>query len=288
MQQLRCEEGGDPRPVFAQLARLRSEYATASSVLSNEQYKVFIFGILPMSFRPTIRTVQASVQAAGTVLTLTALINAITEILCDEAALNSGDLSSPMAMAVCGGSIKCYNCNKKGHTKAECWSKGGGCEGQGPWRRKRGKGKGKDSRDRSESSRNSSNHLMSEHVRSAVAPNVPSASNESLSAYTFWDEAAYTVATDFSKLPMPLDCNVRLIDSAASHHFNLCPTNFTSFREIDPIPIQSADGRVFYATDEGDIQIVLSNGTKVPEVLTLQNVLYAPRCPFRLSPSDAL
>jgi hypothetical protein len=35
---------------------------------------------------------------------------------------------------------ECYNCNKKGHIKPECWAKGGGKEGQGPKERK-GSGK---------------------------------------------------------------------------------------------------------------------------------------------------
>ena len=37
--------------------------------------------------------------------------------------------------------IACYNCGKTGHKKHECYSKGGGKEGQAPWQRKR---KGKD------------------------------------------------------------------------------------------------------------------------------------------------
>jgi hypothetical protein len=27
--------------------------------------------------------------------------------------------------------VKCWNCHKKGHTKAECWAPGGGAEGKG-------------------------------------------------------------------------------------------------------------------------------------------------------------
>src|SRR5580765_7497394 len=34
---------------------------------------------------------------------------------------------------------ECYNCHKKGHLAADCWSKGGGKEGQGPKGRKKGK-----------------------------------------------------------------------------------------------------------------------------------------------------
>lgn len=37
--------------------------------------------------------------------------------------------------------LTCYNCNKQGHTKAKCWSKGGGKEGQGPKTKKAKDGK---------------------------------------------------------------------------------------------------------------------------------------------------
>ena len=36
---------------------------------------------------------------------------------------------------------ECYNCKKKGHVAKDCWSKGGGKEGQGPGSKKKGKGR---------------------------------------------------------------------------------------------------------------------------------------------------
>ncbi|EJF55539.1 hypothetical protein DICSQDRAFT_73598, partial [Dichomitus squalens LYAD-421 SS1] len=69
---------------------------------------------------------------------------------------------------------------------------------------------------------------------------------------------AYIVATDFSKVSaqrLPLDRYTRLIDSAASRHFDPCRENFIAFRKIEPIPIQSADGRIFHATGEGDVRV---------------------------------
>jgi len=35
----------------------------------------------------------------------------------------------------------CENCNKLGHTRSECWSKGGGKEGQDPKQKKKNKTK---------------------------------------------------------------------------------------------------------------------------------------------------
>ena len=35
--------------------------------------------------------------------------------------------------------VTCKNCNRPGHSKDDCWSKGGGKEGQGPRQKKKGK-----------------------------------------------------------------------------------------------------------------------------------------------------
>ncbi|KAI0370319.1 hypothetical protein BV20DRAFT_909634, partial [Pilatotrama ljubarskyi] len=64
------------------------------------------------------------------------------------------------------------------------------------------------------------------------------------------------VSTDFSRVSanaLPRSRYTRLIDSGTSRHFDPCRDNFLTFREIVPIPINSADGRVFHATGEGDV-----------------------------------
>jgi hypothetical protein len=42
--------------------------------------------------------------------------------------------------------ITCDNCGQDGHTKPDCYSKGGGKEGQGPWQKKSKQGEKKPTR----------------------------------------------------------------------------------------------------------------------------------------------
>jgi hypothetical protein len=56
---------------------------------------------------------------------------------------------------------ECYNCHKKGHMVKDCWSKGGGKEGQGPKSRQRGKG-GPGNRNRTNQATNDINGSLSD------------------------------------------------------------------------------------------------------------------------------
>ncbi|KAI0743689.1 hypothetical protein C8Q80DRAFT_1074558, partial [Daedaleopsis nitida] len=79
-----------------------------------------------------------------------------------------------------------------------------------------------------------------------------------LRADTFWDESAYFVSTDFAKVSsndIPFSRYSCLIDSQASIHFEPHRDNFTSFCTITLVPIDSAEGRKFYATGTGTIRI---------------------------------
>ncbi|KAL7278122.1 hypothetical protein ACG7TL_008093 [Trametes sanguinea] len=285
MQRLKCDEGADPRPVLAQLAKLRSEYATASGMLSDEQYRVLILALLPTSYRPAIRAILASARAAGMTLTSTAILTAINNIACDEHALD-GEQSGTNVSALAVRSIKCFNCNKEGHTKAECWSKGSGKEGQGPKRRgkkKKGGDKGKGKEETKDSTTSGESAKAAAAV--AVAPVVDETVPQTLTSATFWEESACLVSMDFAKVStsaVPLTRYSRLIDSGASRHFDPNRDNFTTFRPISPIPINSADGRVFYATGEGDVRVAIRHSRHNIN-FTLRNVLYAPSMPVALT-----
>ncbi|OJT06657.1 Retrovirus-related Pol polyprotein from transposon TNT 1-94 [Trametes pubescens] len=242
IQRLKCNEGADPQPVLAQLAKLRSEYVTAGGTLSDEQYKVHILALLPLSYRPAVRAILTSAQATGMSITMTALLTAINDIARDEHALE-GEQSR------------------------------GGKEGQGPkrrtWKKKSDeKGKGKEERRENESAK-------------AAAMSV----SATLADATFWDGSACLVATDFAKVsasPLKPTPHTHLVDSDASRHFDPHRRNFTILRPITPIPINSADGRVFYATGEGDVRITVHHGRHNINFM-LRNILYAPEMPIALT-----
>ncbi|KLO03798.1 hypothetical protein SCHPADRAFT_815715, partial [Schizopora paradoxa] len=48
-----------------------------------------------------------------------------------------------------------------------------------------------------------------------------------------------------------------------------------------PVPVQAADGRIFYATGRGDVAISLPNGSSTTDV-TLKDTLYAKKMPATL------
>lgn len=143
MHALRCAEDSDPRPTLNQLEKLRSEYAMAGGQLSDTEYKAIILSCLPMSYRGVVRTIITSARisslsqtsATPSVMPTTPssgikpaeLIRQINAIACDEFALNDSRSTGDAALVV-SSTAKCANCNKPGHSKLDCWSKGGGKE----------------------------------------------------------------------------------------------------------------------------------------------------------------
>ncbi len=289
MHMLKCDDGADPCTFLTQLAKLRVEYTNAGGVLSDNQYRVLIICLLPDSCRPSVRAVMLSAQTAGCTLTSTILLNAINELARNEHALDQ-DTSSASALAA-GANVRCYNCKKLGHVIAECRQKGGGKEDQGKdgkgkrcrLRKKKGE-KEKESSSSGASANTAQTPVQTASMASVVVHNV--ARESCVEDYTFWntDSACY-ISTDFVKLSsdsIPRSRYVRLVDSGASQHFEPHCDNFISFRQITPIPINSADGRVFYATGKGDVCIVLGRGKDIQDEFVLHDVLYAPSMPISL------
>lgn len=150
--------------------------------------------------------------------------------------------------------VSCENCERPGHTKADCYSKGGGKEGQGPRQKKAAKAK---------------------EVETAVVAADDNDENK-LFAFTCTSDHA-TIADD---LDIPKSKLGTCMDSGASRDF--CPdrTKFLNYRTIRR-KITMASGSTLDAVGMGDLQIELPNGNKKTKV-TFKNAIHAPDMAFTL------
>lgn len=65
----------------------------------------------------------------------------------------------------------------------------------------------------------------------------------------------------------------RILDSGTTSHFDPNKANFTNFPTIEPQAIDTADSRVFYATDKGDVRIKVPSRTGQINIM-LKDTLY--------------
>ncbi|THH15160.1 hypothetical protein EUX98_g9509 [Antrodiella citrinella] len=258
MQSLKADK--DPRPTLHQLKRLKSEYATAGGTLNDNQYIANIVRSLPNSYRDTIRTLLLNTRLRFTPLTSDELIFHIEAIARDEEALDGKSHTAESALAASSSNrskVTCFNCEKPGHMKKDCWAKGGGKEGQGPKRKWKGNGNGGET----------------------TSANVAAAGGTASEG-----AHAFHVATDFRKVvdsDLVSKGYMRLLDSGASRHFDPDRKNFTTYREIPKKPVNSAEGGVFHAIGEGDVPVSVRSGNKTISFV-LRNVLHAPTMPLSL------
>jgi hypothetical protein len=152
------------------------------------------------------------------------------------------------------GSVTCENCAKSGHTKPDCYSKGGGKEGQ-----------------RLRQKKNKKKEKKSESV--AVAK------SEEDELFTFTCTLDYVTLTEVLKLPK--DKFGACMDSSVSDHY--CPdhTQFQNYRTLDNCDITTVDGRTLKAVGIGGVCIGLPNEFKQTPVL-LKDTVYASDMAFTL------
>ena len=126
------------------------------SEMSDNRFNTLIMTSLPQSYRPTLQTITAAKKASNITRNTPKHMKPkdLAEFLIEEAqhrvinAEQSKNSDHALVANVRKGTgksrqkkgsdnekqddeIVCYNCNKPGHKKADCWSKGGGKEGQG-------------------------------------------------------------------------------------------------------------------------------------------------------------
>jgi hypothetical protein len=140
----------------------------------------------------------------------------------------------------------CYNCNKTGHFKTDCWAKGGGKEGQ----RLTGQGW-----------RNSGKTAANTAAATATPPP---------------DNYAFATAVSIQ-----VGRGGTIIDSGTTSHF--CPdrAKFITFEAMKTQEVRMADRSTISALGRGDIKVNLLLGNMYTTV-TLKNTLYTPKMALTL------
>jgi GAG-pre-integrase domain len=147
--------------------------------------------------------------------------------------------------------VTCENCNRPGHAKLNCWSKGGGKEGQGLRQKKKTK----------------------EPKTVVVA-----ADDEE------GDLFAFTCTSNFvalaKSLELPRSKLGTCMDSGATRDY--CPdhTKFTNYKSVKR-QITTADGRSLSAVGMGDLHLELPNRSGKTKTV-FQNAIHTPDMAFTL------
>jgi len=147
--------------------------------------------------------------------------------------------------------VTCGNCKKTGHIDADCYAKGGGKEGQAPWKKKK-----------------------AEKPETAVV--AANGDNEQLFAFTCTSDYAYVTEIARVQKPELQTC----LDSGASRDYSPDRPKFSNYRLVDR-DIKTTDGRVVKAIGMGDLHLDLPNGSKWTKV-TFRDAIHAPEMAFTL------
>ena len=142
---------------FQLMGKQHNNLLKMGSTIPNSCYNTIIMSSLPESYQPTLQTITAAEHVSTLLGTLSSrlmkpnnLITFITEevqhcIINDECTKNVESVLAALGKKQRTGkhcsnkgkekstpNVTCENCKNTGHTKADCWLKGGGKEGQGP------------------------------------------------------------------------------------------------------------------------------------------------------------
>jgi len=283
---MKLSDNDDPKTHLAELKQhfqlmlqRHDNLIKMGSTLSDSQFNTIIMSSLPESYRPTLQTITAAERTSAVLGTSSSkkmkaddLIAFFIEEAQHRAINDERTKSAESALAAHGKKGKkgkggrgkkpeklesdelCDNCNRPGHTKPNCWAKGGGKEGQGPRQKKSKKGEKKD--------------------ESAAVADVK---DEELFAFTCTSD--YVAVAE--ALQVPKSRLGACIDSGASRHY--CPdrSKFENYQPIEGRDITTADGRTLKAVGMGNVRIELPNGSKRTKSM-LKDVIYAPDMAFTL------
>src|SRR5215472_10701665 len=133
LQNQECKENGNVRTHFDTMMTMREEMASMGEEINDEDFANMLLGLMPKSYENFISSLMATIDKYNRRMSKKGKGKD------HDIALHAGEKPKKNDKKK-DSNIECFNCHKKGHKKADCWSKGGGKEGQGP-KSKKGKEK---------------------------------------------------------------------------------------------------------------------------------------------------
>ena len=245
LQELWCPEKGNIIEHFATMQLMWEDMASMRELITENNFYSIIMGSLPPFYDPYISTVNATSSVLGMTISANDLMLTLTEEY-EHCTLktkggkkdNNATFYSNNARKDQKGesnlkkNMKCHNCGKKGHYKADCWAEGGGKEGQGLKQKGKEKDKGKDKgKEKEKDSALTAQEKKEEKSKSKEAW-MATLSQAKRATDTSFD-TAYLTGTN--------NTEVDLYGLGMTRHMSGFQKKFFNFAEIHPIPIMVAN-----------------------------------------------
>ena len=293
-------------------------------LIKEEDFATILIGSLPKTYDMYLSAIMATMNVLRRALDPDALLQCVGDEYDRRAIANGGGKSKNQDVALYAGDrsarggkgkrsdVECFNCHKKGHTKADCRAKGGGKEGQGPKSQKLKKIESanatKDDDDDdgiwnayldsdAESNGSYEDDLFEETGVNAEIwgwedDDLPDLIDLSGSDSHSEEEHDRETKHNADKGPIEVDSGIEVVEaqmatgtgvmtewdlynSGASKHMSAQRNEFINYTPTEPKPIRAADKRTFNAIGKGDLRVDVPNRTR-SSTIVLKNVLHCP------------
>jgi len=139
LQSMKCGEKDNIRTHLTTMMTLREELAGMGAHVIDRDFMAMVIGSLPTLLCGIIRTTTVAIRASGRIV-MSDIVIAVVFEEADHIKINNGGNSTTNNTALATSSksrkwrgkgklkkldVKCDNCSRVGHTKDDCWRKGG-------------------------------------------------------------------------------------------------------------------------------------------------------------------